>query len=418
MPCCSRVLVLGHSALPCLITTRIKTTRNRKPRAIAKPCAIAPPRAVMTAVDTWHLIWQPWPQGPQPFAAPGLAQALGWLRTLPRQAGNRLSICATNHPALPAVIQACLNTGIHLRLIPPHLADKHEHLTVPGLDLNDASTIPPAIPTDSSAHAPGTLELFSSATTGTAKILALTAEQCWRGAARRLAWLGFHNGEAWHNFSTWKHVPDSSQLPNAPSFEGQVDEQLTARIPTTENHAPRAASEQVYCCCLGLDHLGGLSQVLRACLCGYQLILCRTFSPAIIAQLWPQLHGISMVPTMLHRLVRQHLITPGPIILLGGASCPDQLYQQLRQQGFDLRRCYAATECGGTVSGEDPLRPTIGNVATLTGCWCPYRQRWLRCRGCTADSATGGRLAITAGSNQTAHSASSAATMNKSSAVA
>ena len=68
---------------------------------------------------------------------------------------------------------------------------------------------------------------------------------------------------------------------------------------------------------------------------------------------------------MLHRLLNKHDIAAGPIVLLGGAPCQDDLYQRGQALGLDLRRCYAATECGGTVAGEDPTRPASGTVGHL-----------------------------------------------------
>ena len=190
----------------------------------------------MSSPQTWQLAWQGWPDGPQPFAAPGLAAANEWLQQF--AAEGKLAVLAQNHPALPAIIQAALNNELQLQLVPPHLGEQIRCLPVPNLAAPPAALTECPPPTQL-RQSTGSLQLFSSASSGPAKVIELSAEQCWRGAERCRDWLGLG--------------PDDT-----------------------------------FVCCLGLDHLGGLSQVLRACLCGYQLTLCERFDVDHIAQLWPK----------------------------------------------------------------------------------------------------------------------------------
>lgn len=115
--------------------------------------------------------------------------------------------------------------------------------------------------------------------------------------------------------------------------------------------------------CLPLYHVGGLAVLFRCCLYGTAVILHDGFDLDAINQSLdtraPTL--ISLVPTMLHRLLpsRRHWPASLRLILLGGASAPPDLIHQANQlprQPFTMNRfplvapTYGLTEAASQVA--------------------------------------------------------------------
>ena len=260
---------------------------------------------------------------PQPFAAHGLMDAIAWLQAHDRVAGSTLYIRVRPHPSLAPLIQACLNTGVHLHLLPPHSdVDSYDHVI-------DATDLPEWHQADSAL--------------GPALEKAATAMREVATQAR----------------SPCKVQPPRGQPNISPSLlnsAGAVPDAVTSGS-VSGQVIPGVV---VWASIISVD----LVKVLRACISGYDILLSDGFDPRTIATYWSQLQGISLVPTMLHRLLRDQpaAMTAGPLVLLGGAPCDIDLWQQAAH--LTPRRCYAASECGGTVAGEDH-RSSLGTSGWL-----------------------------------------------------
>lgn len=108
---------------------------------------------------------------------------------------------------------------------------------------------------------------------------------------------------------------------------------------------------------LPVFHIGGFSIISRAYFLGSRVAI--PDRKPEIAELagWlasGEVGGISLVPTVLYRLVQQGVSPHEALecVLLGGAPCPDDLYDQGSKLGFPLRRTYGMTEACSQIATE------------------------------------------------------------------
>ncbi len=131
-------------------------------------------------------------------------------------------------------------------------------------------------------------------------------------------------------------------------------------------------------CALPLYHVGGLSILLRSCLYGTAVDLWQRFDAAAIARRMTTtpVTLISLVPTMLHRLLDLFGDEPPPprlrLVLLGGAAASPDLLQRALQAGWSLATTYGLTEAASQVATALPeqvqRKPgSVGRPLIFTG---------------------------------------------------
>jgi o-succinylbenzoate---CoA ligase len=113
-------------------------------------------------------------------------------------------------------------------------------------------------------------------------------------------------------------------------------------------------------CCMPLFHVGGLSMVVRSVLYGGPVRLLPQFDAAAVSDALDagDVAGISLVPTMLARLLAHRAGRPAPagleLLLLGGAAAPPELLLRAHQQGYRVSTTYGLTEATSQVATARP----------------------------------------------------------------
>ncbi len=259
------------------------------------------------------------------YILPNVGGALAWLRSLGVTRGCRLGLAGANTPETAALLQAAPLAGATTILFNRRLtinellqqrdqaavslviADQHHPLAsfstiIPPTFAHDAlPDVSPLLPTD-----PGFI-IFTSGTSGQAK-------------AARLSW------------SAICSACDSA----------------TAILNMDPN--------TTWLGCLPLDHIGGASIILRAGRCGNTVLLCTHFDATAINQLLGirPVDGISVVPTMLHRLLNDRQSRPWPttlrILLTGGGPLSAELINRSTALGLSPHQTYGLTEAASQVT--------------------------------------------------------------------
>lgn len=104
--------------------------------------------------------------------------------------------------------------------------------------------------------------------------------------------------------------------------------------------------------CLGFDHIGGAMTVLRVAASGAALCIHPRFAAESVWQDLAGVWGLSLVPTMLYRLLaaREQAWPPGlECLLVGGAALAADLAQACAARGRAPRRTYGLSEAAGMV---------------------------------------------------------------------
>ncbi len=129
--------------------------------------------------------------------------------------------------------------------------------------------------------------------------------------------------------------------------------------------------------CLPLFHIGGLSILHRAARAGASVALLDSFDVAEVLRLLrrDQVTHLSLVPTMLHRLLQQAPgFRPGKrlrVVLLAGSACSADLLQRGLSAGWPLYSGYGLTESAALVSVS---RVEPGRDASDVGSALPHVQ--------------------------------------------
>ncbi len=124
--------------------------------------------------------------------------------------------------------------------------------------------------------------------------------------------------------------------------------------------------------CVPLFHVAGISILTRSVLIGASVILHKHFNAEKVSRAIDEQHvtQMSLVPTMLHRLVEVRLAgnkkteTSLRTILIGGASCSETLRRQALDLGLPVLRTYGLTEACSQVATE-PLSPKQNDTPQL-----------------------------------------------------
>lgn len=112
--------------------------------------------------------------------------------------------------------------------------------------------------------------------------------------------------------------------------------------------------------CMPLYHVGGLSIVLRCCTYGTTIILQDGFDVAAVSDAIDRdgVSMVSLVPTMLYRLIEHRAGRPFPAslkcVLLGGAAASPKLVAQCIEQNIPIALTYGLTEACSQVATATP----------------------------------------------------------------
>ena len=122
--------------------------------------------------------------------------------------------------------------------------------------------------------------------------------------------------------------------------------------------------------CMPLYHMGGIAIIFRCCLYGTTVVLHTGFDPSTVslALASQKITLISLVPTMLHRLLRSHKESlVGSMlrcILLGGAATPPTLLAECQTLNLPVATTYGLTETASQVVTES-LNKARGKSGTV-----------------------------------------------------
>lgn len=114
--------------------------------------------------------------------------------------------------------------------------------------------------------------------------------------------------------------------------------------------------------CMPMFHVGGLSMFVRSLLFGGPLRLHPSFDAAEVGRALDECDvvGVSMVPTMLSRLLQQRGESAAPaglrVLLLGGAAASPELVRRALEAGFPVCPTYGLTEAASQVATAAPPR--------------------------------------------------------------
>ena len=186
--------------------------------------------------------------------------------------------------------------------------------------------------------------------------------------------------------------PDTSAPPSSPRLGPAVPALLLYTSGTTGNpkgavltHAGlRAAVEASarhlgarpddrWLACLPFFHVGGLSILLRA---AHQAVPCEVHEGFDAERISRALDGgglthISLVPTLLARLLEARGVRPAPaalrIVLLGGATAPLPLIERAAKLGWPVATTYGLTEAASQVATRLPGEPHDAGATPLPG---------------------------------------------------
>lgn len=112
--------------------------------------------------------------------------------------------------------------------------------------------------------------------------------------------------------------------------------------------------------CMPLYHVGGLAIILRCCLYGTGIMLHDGFDAAAVSDALDldRITLVSLVPTMLHRLLEQRGDRPFAAslrhILLGGAAASGPLLERSAALGLPVSLTYGLTEAASQVATATP----------------------------------------------------------------
>ncbi len=262
------------------------------------------------------------------WVLPGVGSALAWLRVLGVRRGMRVGLAGAGNPATAALLQAGPLAGVTLvlfnrRLTAAELVRQADEACLGMLLVDGAHPL-----AASRADAPRIPEAFADVAIDPALLAPLTGEDP--------ALVIFTSGTS--------GAPKAARLP--------------ARAVA---HAARATCERLgltaadtWLGCLPLDHIGGAGLVHRSAACGYRLRLFERFdAQAVGAALAEGVTGISVVSTMLHRLIDHRDDAPWPpslrTLLVGGGPLSDALCAKAARLGLEPCQTYGLSECASQV---------------------------------------------------------------------
>ncbi len=130
----------------------------------------------------------------------------------------------------------------------------------------------------------------------------------------------------------------------------------------------RSLTDDRWLCVLPLFHVGGLSIILRSCICATAVDLLPSFDLERVNLLLRQnaITLISLVPTQLYRLLEQWEQKPPTLrlVLLGGAPADESLIVRSNEIGLPIATTYGLTEACSQVATALP-HETAQKIGTV-----------------------------------------------------
>ncbi|HEX3138490.1 MAG TPA: AMP-binding protein, partial [Rhizobacter sp.] len=261
-----------------------------------------------------------------PFLLPGVGGALVWLRSHGIARGQRIGLAGVNSPTTAALLQALPLAGVttvlfNRRLTLEELEAQVSHARIdrvladathPLAARRKAIAIPttfadqPVADVTPLDDGDAALVLFTSGTSGTAKAARLSWAALRHAADAAVQVLGLVAGSAWLG-------------------------------------------------CLPLDHIGGAMVILRSGRGGGTVLLHDRFEAEAVTHMIDEdsVHGVSVVPTMLHRLLTARGTRPWPAtlrcLLTGGGPLASDTIVRSTALGLPPSQTYGLTEAASQV---------------------------------------------------------------------
>ncbi len=251
---------------------------------------------------------------------PGTAAALDFFRQAGLSPGERVAISATNSPSVATLLHAAWRLGLTAVLVGHRLpADERERLLARSgarVRLIDqqvpadwpAGGVPTSVAMPDEAPA---LVLFTSGSTGTPKEVILPRRAVQASISGAVKRLGLTCADTWLN-------------------------------------------------ALPCDHIGGAMTVLRQMEAGYRLLLLPRFDLDVVEAVveGQSVTGVSLVPTMLRRLVERRAGRPWPahlrVLLTGGGPLDADLDARCTALGLRPCQTYGCTESASMATCPAP----------------------------------------------------------------
>lgn len=105
---------------------------------------------------------------------------------------------------------------------------------------------------------------------------------------------------------------------------------------------------------LPMYHMGGLAPVYRSVLYGTALSIQRGFDPERTREALAGASAVSLVPTMLERVLDSGPVPPLRFVLLGGAPCPPALLKCAQRRDVPVAPTYGMTETASQIATARP----------------------------------------------------------------
>ncbi|WP_445664892.1 AMP-binding protein [Fodinibius sp. AD559] len=137
---------------------------------------------------------------------------------------------------------------------------------------------------------------------------------------------------------------------------------LFAAKASAENFKPR--KNHFWLLCLPLNHIGGISIILRSLLYGSAIFRMKSFHPKMITTFLTEnklFQAASLVPTMLKRLLERSgffVHQNFKAILLGGGPINTDFIKECRNKGIPLVPSYGMTETCAQIAANPILKPS------------------------------------------------------------
>lgn len=159
----------------------------------------------------------------------------------------------------------------------------------------------------------------------------------------------------------------------------QRRQMLFAAKASANNFKPRL--NHFWLLCMPLNHIGGISIILRSLLYGSAIFRMKSFHPKMINTFLTEnklFQAASLVPTMLKRLLDRsgfHVHNNFKAILLGGGPIDTELVQQAINRGIPLIPSYGMTETCAQIAANPILKPsgTYGPMKSVGPIFAPNK---------------------------------------------
>lgn len=143
--------------------------------------------------------------------------------------------------------------------------------------------------------------------------------------------------------------------------------------------------DDLWLCCLPVSHIGGLSILVRSALYGTAVELQDRFDlSAVLESVASRATLVSLVPTMLHRLIQhtdfESALRSGRLraILLGGASANEADVRWCVERGVKVFHTYGMTETASQITTAHPGAPLGCSGLPMIGAAVSIRDEYFR----------------------------------------